>query len=263
MEHTSYDHFYENLTLGLVKNNAGTTPGVQNVHLEKRAPCERIQISTWEQRHSCVLPQDMKQFYLSTDGFKLTWQYEYAGQSHPVGHMRINSISELKRIGGIKPQEDSDCPSLLDVELCNPKTDSNRPHFSVRSKIFEIDSCQGSGRVCLVYLDKQDMEGDKREKPKIWLLDRSFEWHFLADTFTQYFRIMLVHQGLPQWQFRFTSMGLTQFSEQMMLLIAPHLLQPNKTTSVNEWPSAENGPINQLDPTVFRLARDKTVKKKE
>lgn len=86
--------------------------------------------------------------------------------------MRINSISELKRIGGIKPQEDSDCPSLLDVELCNPKTDSNRPHFSVRSKIFEIDSCQGSGRVCLVYLDKQDMEGDKREKPKIWLLDR-------------------------------------------------------------------------------------------
>jgi len=25
--------------------------------------------------------------------------------------------------------------------------------------------------------------------------------------------MMLVHQGLPQWQFRFTTMGLTPFAE--------------------------------------------------
>jgi hypothetical protein len=65
-----------------------------------------------------------------------------------------------------------------------------------------------------VYLDKNERESDlKREDPKIWLLDRSFEWHFLADDFTQYFRMMLVHQGLPQWQFKFTPMGLTPWAE--------------------------------------------------
>lgn len=69
-------------------------------------------------------------------------------------------------------------------------------------------------QVCLVYLDKRECESDlKREDPKIWLLDRSFEWHFLAENFTHYFRMMLVHQGLPQWQFKFTPMGLTPWAE--------------------------------------------------
>ncbi|KAJ4436563.1 hypothetical protein ANN_16596 [Periplaneta americana] len=54
------------------------------------------------------------------------------------------------------------------------------------------------GKVCLVYIHKSECESDlKREDPKIWLLDRSFEWHYLAADFTQYFRMMLVHQGLP------------------------------------------------------------------
>ena len=127
--------------------------------------------------------------------------------------MKINSIAELKRLGGVKSQGDSDSPTLLDTEIYNHRVDPNRPHFGVKCKIFEMDSCHGNGRVCLVYLDKNETDIEKREKPKIWLLDRSFEWHFLADTFTQYFRMMMVHQGLPQWQFRFTPMGLSPFSE--------------------------------------------------
>jgi tubulin polyglutamylase complex subunit 2 len=74
-------------------------------------------------------------------------------------------------------------------------------------------------QVCLVYLDRNETESDlKREDPKIWLLDRSFEWHFLAEDFTQYFRMMLVHQGLPQWQFKFIPMGLTPWAEVRLLL---------------------------------------------
>jgi tubulin polyglutamylase complex subunit 2 len=73
-------------------------------------------------------------------------------------------------------------------------------------------------------MDKCDGESDlKREDPKIWLLDRSFEWHFLAVNFTQYFRMLLVHQGLPQWQFKFTPMGLTPWAEVSILLCFPML----------------------------------------
>lgn len=93
------DSFYENLTLGLTKILGNdeklrvvfksiklfifteSTPGIQNVELDKRLPCERMQLSSWEQRHCCILPNDLRQFYLSTDGFKLTWKYEYAGLS--------------------------------------------------------------------------------------------------------------------------------------------------------------------------------------
>lgn len=90
----------------------------------------------------------------------------------PIGDLRINSVARLRRLGGMKSQGDSDTPSLLDVELYNLKDDPNKPHFGVKCKIFEIDSCQGNGRVCLVYLDKNETDIEKREKPKIWLLDR-------------------------------------------------------------------------------------------
>ncbi|PNF14624.1 hypothetical protein B7P43_G12119 [Cryptotermes secundus] len=185
------------------------------------------------------------------------------GEMLSIGNMKINSISELRRLAGIKTQGDSDYPNLLDVEICSRQDDCNparrRPNFGVKCKIFELDSCQGIGKVCLVYLDRSDCESDlKREDPKIWLLDRSFEWHFLAEGFTQYFRMMLIHQGLPQWQFKFTPMGLTPWAEQMFVLIAPHLLQSNHVTQSVEW---SDMPYNHLDPAIFKT-RGKSSKKK-
>jgi len=56
-----------------------STPGVQGVELEKRLPCDRMLLTAWEQRHCCALPEDIRQFYTSTDGFRLIWNYEYAG----------------------------------------------------------------------------------------------------------------------------------------------------------------------------------------
>lgn len=58
---------------------AESTPGVQEVELEKRLPCERMLLTAWEQRHCCTLPEDLRQFYMSADGFKLIWNYAYAG----------------------------------------------------------------------------------------------------------------------------------------------------------------------------------------
>ncbi|KAJ9600382.1 hypothetical protein L9F63_009310 [Diploptera punctata] len=261
----SEDSFYENLTLGLVRL-LENTPGVQDVELEKRLPSERMLLTAWEQRHCCNLPDDIRQFYLSTDGFKLIWNYEYAGEVLPIGNMKINSISELRRLAGVKNVGDSDCPTLLDIEVCSQQDMGNpvrqRPNFGVKCKIFELDSCQGIGKVCLVFLDKNECETSlKREDPKIWLLDRSFEWHFLAENFTQYFRMMLVHQGLPQWQFKFTPMGLTPWAEQMFVLIAPHLLQSDLSSQLTQNVDWCDMPYNHLDPSIFKT-RNKSSKKK-
>ena len=43
--------------------------------------------------------------------------------------------------------------------------------------------------------------------PQVWYLDRAYEWHFLAPNFTTYFRMMIYHLGLPQWQLLFTPNG--------------------------------------------------------
>jgi hypothetical protein len=59
---------------------------------------------------------------------------------------------------------------------------------------FEIDSkCKG-GRLALVY-----MEGgkDPQSKPQIWFQDLSCSWFFIANSFTDYFRLMIVHLGIP------------------------------------------------------------------
>ncbi|XP_026286940.1 tubulin polyglutamylase complex subunit 2 [Frankliniella occidentalis] len=267
---TCQDAFYENLTLGLVKLLT-QTPGVQDVRLDKRTPCERLLLSSWEQRHCCALPDDLRQFYLSSDGFSLTWNYQNAGQLIPLGHMRVNAITELRRLAGVKSLVDADSPTLLDVEICRQAAASGagqapgpscteRPNFGVKCKIFELDPCQGMAKVCLVYLDK-GLE-PRRPEPRIWLLDRCFEWHFLASDFTTYFRMMLVHQGLPLWQFRGTPMGLTPWAEQMLTLIAPHLLlnQPDSSAHALHTMEWADAPYSHLDPTIFKT-RSKVKKK--
>lgn len=51
--------------------------------------------------------------------------------------------------------------------------------------------------------------GVTTSQPEIWFLDRSLEWSYLASSFMDYFRMMIVHLGLPLWQYLFTSTGLS------------------------------------------------------
>jgi hypothetical protein len=58
---------------------------------------------------------------------------------------------------------------------------------------FDIDSKAQDGRVVLLYRDST------RSKPQIWFQDLSCCWFFIANTFTDYFRLMIMHLGLPHW----------------------------------------------------------------
>lgn len=73
---------------------------------------------------------------------------------------------------------------------------------------------------------------------EIWFMDPSFQWHYLAPTFTHFYRMLLFHLGLPQWQYRFTPFGLSSWAEQMFWLVAPHLLQAPK---LSRFPSTYHG----------------------
>ena len=68
------EEFREHLTLGVVKA-LEKVPMVQDVVLAEHQPSDTIAITSWEQRYSTMLPHEIKDFYLATDGFKLTWNF--------------------------------------------------------------------------------------------------------------------------------------------------------------------------------------------
>ncbi len=130
--------------------------------------------------------------------------------------------------------------------------------LGLRGKAFRLDSSHPNlGTACLVYAEPRVnvKEGDakepdgsgaqvasSRQRPpqlkdsstepnaQIWFLDPSFHWHFLAPTFSHYYRMMLFHLGLPEWEYRFTTFGISSWAEVVNELKYRHDIGTVKTT---------------------------------
>ncbi|KAL7287925.1 hypothetical protein TKK_0017985 [Trichogramma kaykai] len=286
----SEDSFYENLTLGATKL-LEANPCVKNVQLERRGACDRLALSSWEQKHCCLLTEDLRNFYTSTDGFLLTWSLEIAGEEFPIGRMEIKDLASLKRhtgmpiskeqqqqqqqqhaesssgSGGDSSAEASSSSGSIASGSSNQSESHKRscpplvePSFfgGSRCKLFELAECGQDCRVLLAYQLQPD-----QDEPSVWLYrgggDSSVttgrRWYRLADSFCRYFRMMLVHLGLPQWQICAAGLQLPTWLEQVYLLVGPHLLpevapaSQSDTTETSLW---NDGPTNLLDPAIFR-----------
>uniref|UniRef100_A0A8D2L0W4 Tubulin polyglutamylase complex subunit 2 n=1 Tax=Varanus komodoensis TaxID=61221 RepID=A0A8D2L0W4_VARKO len=186
------------------------SPGVSEVIFVEKEPAERHAIISWEQKNACVLPEDLKNFYLMTDGFHMTWSVKSDESPMPLGSMTINGISRLNRLGTSPAYSLPSAPTLADLEEADEeggdKDQPEKPHLDSRSLIFELDPCGGNGKVCLVYKHTKPAVSPDSE---IWFLDRALYWHFLTKTFTAYYRLLIAHLGLPQWQYAFTSYGIS------------------------------------------------------
>ncbi|CAI5688452.1 unnamed protein product [Oreochromis niloticus] len=201
----------ERLTLGITRI-LENMPGVVDVRFAEREPAEKRSLLSWEQKNTCILPEDLRDFYLTTDGFTLTWSVKLDSECVPLGCMMINSVARLcPLLQPVSLFSLPNAPSLADLDWEESGTESGSarvpvaPHFDSRSRIFELDSCGGNGKVCLVY--KNCTPGVVAQRSEIWFLDRSLCWHFLTTTFTSYYRLMITHLGLPEWQYHFTPYG--------------------------------------------------------
>nr|XP_002740692.2 PREDICTED: tubulin polyglutamylase complex subunit 2-like [Saccoglossus kowalevskii] len=264
---------FDRLTMGIVRS-LEKRPGVSDVRLLDRKPAERHIVVSWEQKNSCMLPDDLKRFYLTTDGMLLQWNIKFDEHVGQLGRMEINAMSNVVKLGG--NNSSSNTPSLVDIDYDTDDEDSDgivdntapTPHFDTRSRVFELDPCEGYGKVCFVYRDTKP--GSPAQHPEIWFLDRSLRWHYLADTFTQYFRLMLMHLGLPQWQYTFTDIGLSPQAKQWFNMYAPVRLTMDGELVEHrskEWPDTDSAPplpdvpMNKLDlGKVFKGRLDKKAK---
>jgi len=68
---------------------------------------------------------------------------------------------------------------------------------------------------------KKDGNNCSDQTAEIWFLDRSLQWHFLTHSFQNYYRLLIAHLGLPQWQSLFTEDGLPPFLYQWYYMLAP------------------------------------------
>ncbi|XP_076160949.1 tubulin polyglutamylase complex subunit 2 [Ptiloglossa arizonensis] len=268
------DSFYENLTLGVVKV-LESIPYVKNVRVERRNGCECTAITNWEQRHCCLLPEDVRNFYASIDGFLLLWNLEIAGEEFSVGRMEIGGLAYLKRYNAGEPRTDSSKqetdppPARSEPEhgCATGLENAIIPHpcgDSRGCKMFEIARCfpeSGKAKVYLVYRGKPEQESST----SIWLhREEADRWYHMADSFTVYFRMMLVHLGLPLWQSCVAGVSLPTWVEQVYFLVGPHLLpstvEPVETVSTSMW---NNGPTNVIDPAIFKGKEKQKISRKK
>lgn len=97
--------------------------------------------------------------------------------------------------------------------------------------------------------------------PKFYLLElNTLTWQFLSETFSEYLRMAIAHLGLPYWELCFSSFGLPSWTEQLFLLLAPHLLEKNEQRRGRTINPACEHPYNILDPNIFRSKPKCTTK---
>jgi len=120
--------------------------------------------------------------------------------------MKLNRLDQLKQV---TVEEDA---MLIDSKGPPVKVSTEK---SIPAA-YELSSMDG--RVVLFYRHHTE------DKPQIWFQDLSCTWHFIANSFTDYFRLMVAHLGLPRWLYVFTETGLDPAAKQWFRFLAPERL---------------------------------------
>lgn len=192
----------------------------------------------------------------------------------PPNMASFDSISNINAILKSKESKSSDSksqdssPEISDDEedsetKKNSKTKFLIPHFDDLSRNFELDNCNGYGKVCLVYRNAKPGMMISEQSAEIWYLDRSLQWHFLTNSFKSYYRLAISHLGLPQWQMLFTEDGLPPFLNQWYYMFCPGriLIHQEKWKSLEFLSLIETNPsVNNKKPLNQTTNQD-TVKK--
>eukprot|EP00112_Aurelia_sp_Birch-Aquarium-sp1_P023861 Seg729.16 transcript_id=Seg729.16/GoldUCD/mRNA.D3Y31 product="Tubulin polyglutamylase complex subunit 2" protein_id=Seg729.16/GoldUCD/D3Y31 len=253
----------DKITLGVLQSLEQHL-GVEDVKIMDQKPADQSIVDAWEQKYMCKLPKELKSFYQTTDGMLIQWSVSFKGGIVQLGSMEINSVASLTKLTTSKSSKSNDGPTLADIDCDFDEEDNQghtRPHFDDRNRVYELDSCNGNGKVCLVYKDLK--AGFTTSIPEIWFLDRALQWYYLSDNFLSYFRMMMIHLGLPCWQYLFTDTGLSPQTKVWFHLYAPERLEAVKdggAMSDDDIGNQTNTAVNRINTQ--RVFKNKVEKKK-
>jgi len=205
----------EKLTLSVVKF-LETKDAVKKVEYTHRPPSTSKAIEIWESKNSPYkLPNDFKSFLLVSDGILIQWTAEVMKEAVPMGCIHLNPLFKLNRIALKKfLLHGDDTSSDEEDEVQSSSESSNDSKFAA----FDIDSTCKGGRLAFFY------QGGSHEDPQVWFQGLSCKWYFIADSFTNYFRLLIMHCGVPFWYYAYTDIGLDPITEQWLRLLVPERL---------------------------------------
>lgn len=229
----SIKEIFDNISLSVI-DFLENHQGVNNVQFFELGGCSEQDIRAWEkQYHPYTLPNDLKSFLSISNGLILRWSIMLvssdSSRSIPLGNMHLNSLEN------IVPYDFRMEADILGLSAREKDT------ISRFRKTFILDSSGNGGRVCLVYIDDEKSRGKmqhnpstqvhqnqklttKFNTPQVWFQDLGLEWNFIANSFTEYFRLLIMHLGLPHWQYAFTRVGLDPLSKQWFRFLSPERL---------------------------------------
>ncbi|GAB9462737.1 hypothetical protein Gpo141_00000223 [Globisporangium polare] len=155
-------------------------------HLEPKEMigASHVQLAIWEQKNfPCALPDDLKRFFTITNGLSVKWFAPFRDRTPLVGHFTLNSIQDMQR-----------CCVRKFPAFCRA-ADQHRiaTKTFVKEELlaFSLESSPKYGDVMLVFFE---------DGPEIWFRDLNGRWSFLAETFANYYRMMITHLGIVSWQ---------------------------------------------------------------
>ncbi|XP_065576449.1 tubulin polyglutamylase complex subunit 2-like isoform X2 [Artemia franciscana] len=193
----------EKMKMWLLKSLAGGSPtfvcelnpNITDIKIEERMPCDPSAITTWENQENVFLPEPLREFYCATDGFLMTWNYIIADESLPVGKLAIPRLEQLETW-----QHNSE-DTNKDLQQKYYKLDAMKDEAAVYIILSPNVKCTNYGAIFY-----QSPSGNKK----------------LVDSFIEYFTLLLVYRGLPEWQSYHLGFKTSYWSELLFVNFAPH-----------------------------------------
>jgi tubulin polyglutamylase complex subunit 2 len=213
---------FDQIALGVV-SFLENKPGVSHIAFDERDGVGSHQLDAWEQANApCRLPPDLRALYQITDGLALRWKLRFREKDLPLGCMQLNALHQVARV----QVEDDDVLGDRGGGGVGSVQTGGGGEAALAARLDAADTrafaLNGSdcGVAALLYRG-----GRAAAAPEVWFEDRAGTWHFMAATFNDYFRLLVMHLGIPAWQYAFTDVGLDPVTKQWFRLLCPERLQ--------------------------------------
>jgi hypothetical protein len=171
---------------------------------------------------------------LAVTGFLLK-QPSCAGESIPLGCLHINNLQAMTEI----PLDATNDSLWIEVLMGKGQLLTPLETLSAASReqldtwremrktfrAFDLDNTCTSGRVALLYAAGP-------LTPQVWFQDLAGQWFFVSRCFIDYFRVLVMHLGLPNWQYAFTEVGLDEHSKHWLRFFSAERLDINTSNHV-------------------------------
>ncbi|XP_050294674.1 tubulin polyglutamylase complex subunit 2 isoform X2 [Anthonomus grandis grandis] len=249
VDKVSEDSFYENLLLGLSKV-LEKNPCVSKITLKRLQGLRQVDIRAWEHNNGVILPEDLRSFYSSTNGFLFTYEfsYDYHASSEEekdfkLGLIQINPMTDFIRTFGYETKNTAQVDTIGKKKVLS---------LSRESKVFELANIDDNAKVVWVYPTTYSV-------PAIWFYSGQMHFSYLAEDFTTYFRMCIAHLGIPCWQYAFSKEGLPEWSKEMFTLIAPGILSEDRNLIDSHSYKYSIEHTNKIDPNIFNITPQSCV----